>query len=240
MNAVFRRYLHHFSLHFKGSFLLGHSHAKMSLSYCFIHFISFSGAKSCCRSSMPLNKRMQSTYPWQYAFCPSIEFISSNFAIHSKSIFCCSCESCCSTASNLSRSPSSSSCVFLYPDTSTMVSLVTFSQRSRFKNCPTCSHISFCIVCPPSENLIIIINISSDITPYKFNPMMKKEYAVFQALYFKILPIPFDRVHPIVNLSHCLNICWLIWVILYFLPKTVYGEVMLLSFQRYSPFQTKL
>ena len=135
-----------FSLHFKGSFQ--QRAPQMSLFYCLIHFINSSVDKSCRRSSMPLNRRMQSTYPWQYAFCPSSEPISSSFAIHSKSNCRCSCGSCCTAVSHFSRSLSISSWVSLYPGTSTAVSLAAFSQRSRFKNCPTCSHILFCISMP--------------------------------------------------------------------------------------------
>ena len=119
--------------------------AKMSLFYRFIHFINSSVDKSCLNSPMPLNRRMQSTYPWQYAFCPSKEFISSSFAIQSTSNCRRSCGSCRTTVSHFSRSASISSWVSLYPGTSTAVSLVTFSQRYRFKNCPTCSHILSCI-----------------------------------------------------------------------------------------------
>ena len=137
-----------FSLHFKGSFLQRDPRAKMSLFYCLIRFINSSVYKSCRKSPIPLNRRMQSTYPWQYAFCPSSELISSSFAIHSKSNCRCSCGSCYITASHFSRILSISSRVSLYPGTFTAVSLVTSSQRSRFKNCPAGSHILFCISMP--------------------------------------------------------------------------------------------
>ena len=78
----------------------------MSLFYCCIHFINSSVDRSCRNSPMPLNRRMQSTYPWQYAFCPSSEFISSSLAIHSRSNFLCSWGSCCIVASHfLSLNP---------------------------------------------------------------------------------------------------------------------------------------
>lgn len=118
----------------------------MSLFYCCIHLISSSWIKSCCSNPSPLNRRIQSTYPRQYAFCPSSEFISSSFAIHTINIRFSSCGNCYIIISLFSRSFSSSSCIFLFPSTSTAVFLFKFLQRSLFKNRPTYSHISFCIL----------------------------------------------------------------------------------------------
>lgn len=153
-----------FSLHFKGSFLQRNARAKMSLFYCLIHFINSSVDKSCRKSPMPLNRRMQSTYPWQYAFCPSSELISSSFAIHSKSNCRCSCGSCCITASHFSRSPSTSSWASLYPGTSTAYPLLHSHSAAGLKTVLLVPIFYSAYPCPPS-NLIIIINISADITP---------------------------------------------------------------------------
>ena len=76
------------------------------------------------------------------------------------------------TSSHVSRISSNSCCVSLYPGTSTAVFLVTFSQRSLFKKHPTCFHTLFCIF--HSSSLLIIINISADITPYQTLLVPKK------------------------------------------------------------------
>ena len=147
--------------------------AKMSLFYRFIHFINSSVDKSCCNSPMPLNRRMQSTYPWQYAFCPSKEFISSSFAIQSTSNCRRSCGSCRTTVSHFSRSASISSWVPCILAPLPQYPLLHSHSATGSKTVRPVPIFYSAYPCPPS-NLIIIINISADITPPKNQDCHKK------------------------------------------------------------------
>lgn len=74
--------------------------------------------------------------------------------------------------------------------------------------------------CPPS-NLIIIINISADITSSRIQIYAPKETGSVPSLLLRTLPAPFYIIYFIANPTHCLNIFRPPWVILNFFPKAV-------------------